>query len=432
MRLARLAYLALLAIALAAPLPLGGNRPAAAATLALAIALVLLVWCAAATVRPATLAVGWRHFRVPAGCFVLLTAWFLLQASSLAPAAWQHPLWAEARAALGQPLAGAIGAAPRETLAATMRWLAYGAVFFLAMQAAANERHARLALATIGFAGGVQALYACGLWLAGSEHILWLDKWAYLGSATGTFVNRNHFASYLGLSALCLLAWQVLPPPPVWRRLALALLAPIGLALLLSHSRAGLAATAVGLGVFVLLRRSAGRRLDAPWLAIAAGALALAAVFGGATFARLEATGREDLVDRLALHGAALEGVRARPWLGHGLGSFESAFAAWRVPALAALPTIDHAHNEYLEWAFEAGLPATALLAAMFVAILAPTWRAARAGDATAQAAVAAVALSAAHAAVDFPLQIPAVAIAFALIVGSGFGRAALLPKQVL
>ena len=43
-------------------------------------------------------------------------------------------------------------------------------------------------------------IIACGVYalisLQSGDTILGLPKWAYLGSATGTFVNRNSFATW--------------------------------------------------------------------------------------------------------------------------------------------------------------------------------------------------------------------------------------------
>ncbi|MBM3489300.1 MAG: hypothetical protein FJX68_02450 [Alphaproteobacteria bacterium] len=88
----------------------------------------------------------------------------------------------------------------------------------------------------------------------------------------------------------------------------------------------------------------------------------------------------------------------------------------------------DYAIAKYLTLK-AAGVPALVLLLALFALVLGKCWRAARAGDGLAQAAVAAGALAAAHAALDFPLQIPALGLTFAFLLGTGFGRAALLVK---
>jgi hypothetical protein len=38
--------------------------------------------------------------------------------------------------------------------------------------------------------------------LTGIEHIFWISKEAYIGRATGTFINRNHFANYPAICAV--------------------------------------------------------------------------------------------------------------------------------------------------------------------------------------------------------------------------------------
>lgn len=51
-----------------------------------------------------------------------------------------------------------------------------------------------------------QALYGVYNLISGAEKILWMPKEYYLGKATGTFVNPNHFAAYLNLAIGLLIA----------------------------------------------------------------------------------------------------------------------------------------------------------------------------------------------------------------------------------
>jgi O-antigen ligase len=118
---------------------------------------------------------------------------------------------------------------------------------------------------------------------------------------------------------------------------------------------------------------------------------------------------------------AAIEGA---PLTGHGLGGFLNAFALYRDGTV--IGTYDKAHSDYLELAFDLGIPAALLFTAVFVAVL---WRVRRGWQARSnQRYVQAIALAVSlqvflHALVDFSLQIPAVAALFTLLLAAAYAR---------
>ena len=61
----------------------------------------------------------------------------------------------------------------------------------------------RLLLSVLVFSGTFQAVYGALMVLSGLELGFFVEKYAGLGVATGTFVNRNHLAGYL---VMCLAA----------------------------------------------------------------------------------------------------------------------------------------------------------------------------------------------------------------------------------
>jgi len=121
---------------------------------------------------------------------------------------------------------------------------------------------------------------------------------------------------------------------------------------------------------------------------------------------------------RFAIHAEVLKDSFDAPVVGHGLGGFQDAFRAslgadWR------WGDWDHAHQQYLETAYELGWPAAL---ALFAAILLAAPRPARRDPITALALAALVA-AATHALVDFTLTIPSVAMTLALFLGIASGR---------
>ncbi len=445
--LTRLAFGGLIALVAFAPLPFGGNRPWAWSALSLAVGLLLVLWALAVLRDGRALGAPWPRVRWLALGFALLVGWIAFQALPFAPEAWRNPLWAGAEATLGAIPAATISIDPQATFTALMRLLAYGGVFWLAAQLGRSPRRARAALWTVALAGFVYALYGLAIELGGFERILWYRRWAYLGSLTSTFVNRNSFATYAGLALVTvvgLLLEALRRAPPLTSRAGLRWLIlglggrfgflilmalAIGSALLMTNSRGGLLASLAGL--FALALAFAIRRGSRPGPALATiaavGVIAvtLLAVSGGGALDRL---GRTVLGEgeRPAVYALVLGGIADRPWLGVGYGAFEEAFPVIRDETIVGNLIYDKAHNSYLEFAFEVGLPGFALMMALLAGIclrlLGGVWGRRR-DRLFPCVGVGAAALVGTHALVDFSVQIPAVAITFALLLGVGFAQ---------
>lgn len=446
-RLTRLAFAGLLATVAFAPLPLGGNRPWAWSLLSLLVGLDLVLWAAAALADRGAMGAPWPRLRGPVLGFALIVAWIVVQALPIAPAAWRHPLWGEAAAALGVAIPGAISLDPRATLDALMRLLAYAGVFWLAVQLGRDSRRARAAVWTVALAGLAYALYGLVIELGHFDRILWYRRWAYPGSLTSTFVNRNSFATYAGLALIAtvgLMLEALRRAPPLSTRAGLrwalqglggrlgfllgAALA-IGVALLLTGSRGGMVAAFIGLVALALafaLRRGARPRAALATIgAVVAFAVGLLAFSSGGALERLGQTVLAES-ERPAVYALVLKGIAARPLLGVGYGAFEAAFPLIRDETIRGDLVYDKAHNSYLEFAFEAGLPA---FVAMMAVLGALAWQVARGARNRRRdrvfpcIGIGASALVASHALVDFSIQIPAVAMTFALILGVAYAQ---------
>jgi O-antigen ligase len=184
----------------------------------------------------------------------------------------------------------------------------------------------------------------------------------------------------------------------VWLLLAATLLA--------TQSRGGIAATGLGLLAW-LMAAPKGTPLPGRLTVLVAAGGALAAVAVLALDERLVAL-PQHMDQRLAVYGASLELIARRPWLGHGPGSFGDVLAMVGQPD-PRRPFV-HAHNVYLQAAVALGVPAAAV-ATTGVGLLALNgWRAARDGAVAGRVGFAAAVLIAAHGAVDFAPQVPAVA----------------------
>jgi O-antigen ligase len=445
MSIDRIIFRVLLVCVMLAPLPFGAVYPWAWGGLAFIVGTLLAVWSLTRMVN------GTADGPVPVGlnvtgpilvCFAVLLAWLILQAAPGVPLAWRHPLWREASAALGLPDEGSIGLDPGNATAALIRLATYAGVFWLALHYGRDPVRAKQAIAAVAIAGGAFALYGLAGYFAGWHSILWIDKVAYSDDLTSTFINRNNYATYAGLSWLCLLAlffrglakwteersgrneWLHALLRFIEREGWLHLLGTLVLvsALLTSHSRGGLLATVAGIVVFCIAlsaTRSYERRLGRRFSTIAFILLAAVYFAGGRVVDERLAAAAATQDDRPKVYALTAKSIGDQPWLGTGLGTFEEAFRFYRTPDVTV--TYAQAHNTYLENALEMGVPGCGLLSGGILCMsLSSLWgvRRRRRDGVYSCLGLGVTVLVGAHSLVDFSMQIPAVAITYALILG--------------
>jgi hypothetical protein len=254
------------------------------------------------------------------------------------------------------------------TLAEVLLWSALAVLFAVCRSwfadPAARARFLGLALA---FACLLAALSLLQFFTSGGRIYWWIPTEA--DAVLGPFRNRNHYASWMllffPLAMMRALRREAIPA------LAAALFAATIIA---GGSRAGIALLAAELAAVLMLRRPEA-----------------APAFGLAPWR--EFGNRDDL------YLSTLEMIRQRPFTGHGLGAYETVY-----PAFARFDNglaVDHAHNDWLEWAAEVGILPTALLAGVAAwslrAALRNPW-------------ALGVPAVFAHALVDYPLHKPAIA----------------------
>jgi O-antigen ligase len=154
----------------------------------------------------------------------------------------------------------------------------------------------------------------------------------------------------------------------------------------------------------------------------------LVSATGASMVERLE-YGRDGL--RLLIYQDTLAMIADRPLLGHGYGSYGTSFLRYRERAAGPL-VVDKAHNTYLEHAAELGIPATVLLYLAPLLLVLFCLRGAfvrRKEKIYPLLAVSATVLVAVHSLMDFSLQIPAVAVTYAMILGMGTAQSIPSPR---
>jgi O-antigen ligase len=193
-------------------------------------------------------------------------------------------------------------------------------------------------------------------------------------------------------------------------------------ALVLTHSRAGFAAALAGTVVlFLLLDNRMGSR-SSRMRVVAVASLAVAGLaFYLTSEALLDRINRTDITteERMTVYANVNRAIGDNPMLGFGYGTFANSYRLY--DPLERGVHYDRAHNTWLENAFELGVPAALALFLALAGLVWTCWKGVqrRHRDWVFPATgVAASVLVGLHAVFDFSLQLPAVAILYACIMG--------------
>lgn len=402
------------------PIPLGSNRALfwgvnGALLGGLGFAYLLLTRGSSRDILPL------RQIRVPALLMVAAIVWIICQ---ILPVGVIFPALTAWAAGVQTTT---ISIDPPQTLWMSIRFLSYCMIFILVWSLSLNIFYAKRFLIMIFIIISAHATYSIiSLLLLSDRPFIFLPKWSYLGYATGFFVNRNSFASFLGFgwiigTVLLLDAYSFFRSsagrkngsPKKLGGLAPALilatgLLMIGVALLLTGSRMGAASALVGQLVVFLsaLYLSKDNRLLFALPVYLLFILTLIVIYGESLLSRFESLD-VNLSDRLLLYRQVREMIASRPWTGFGGGTFAEAFPAFHRLPLNADVTWDAAHNLYLELYCDLGIfSALPILAVIFLLVKIAT---SAAEAPTFAISCLGIAVSASvHSLVDFPLQIEA------------------------
>ena len=388
-RAEQLVFFGFLALICWAPLPFGSNRPWGAAVLfeatALLVACWLLLFLAGKVPVPGQLQ---KRAWLPLLLLSLVQLWVFIQTVPL-PRAWVALLSPRAEQlhlpAAYIPLSLDVAL----TRFYLLQGITYTLGFLLAVLLLTHRGRIEKLLWTVVLCGAFQAGYGVLMTLSGLEYGFFVEKYTGLGVATGTFINRNHFAGYM---VMCLAAGTgllisrlggetvhtgrqkvramlvLLFSSKFQLRLMLAMMVT---ALVLTHSRMG------NLGFFVALCVAGGALLVAQRRRPATGILLL---LGSLLVVDLAIVGQwfgaEEVAQRLLDTRAATESrdevaqftlalVQDFPLTGSGGGTWYTVFPHYSGKVLQGDYYV-HAHNDFLELAGDLGLPVYGILA-MFV-----------------------------------------------------------------
>jgi O-antigen ligase len=246
------------------------------------------------------------------------------------------------------------------TWEASLRAMAYGATAWVAAKTLRDARLRWRFLSSFAWFGGALSLVSVVACFTSPGRILWVLASPY-PDVWGPFLSRNDFAGFMELSFPVALSLAMdrrtqasrfvtvsipdwVPKPfPLW---VPAWMLAAGLA---SGSRAGaillLAEAGVVLGL--ISRRRAATKFVV-WTML------LAAVAGAGTLVGRFAE-KDPWRYRREIAASTLNLIADHPWRGYGLGTYAYVYPAYATFDIGAV--VEHAHNQWLEWAAEGGIP---------------------------------------------------------------------------
>src|SRR6266852_4964350 len=340
-----------------------------------------------------------------------------------------------------------VSIAQYQTVSHLLLLVTYLTAFFLTLVLCRDPNaKKRLVFALVSLAV-FEALYGLIQYLTGGQQIFTYVKKYYLEEATGTYINRNHFAGFLEMilpfAVVLALRWAALlskntsSGTATLRKIAsrtellslvlwLFLATLLFVALVLSRSRMGIISILVSLVAILALAGTASmpaRTRVAVATLFFLGVLGLIVWIGiDPVMSRFETLGQEynfSGQNRISIWRDTLGLIRHHPLLGTGLGSFSVVYPSVQNVFLTLL--VEHAHCDYLEVASELGLPGAILVFGSIFWVLARTGGQYKKAEESFDKAVSlgcigSIAAILVHSLADFNLYIPANALVFTVI----------------
>ena len=444
----RILFWAFLALIVWAPLPLGSNRGWAWGPLAAAIFLLCTAWCVAWAYGKVSIPEPLRKAWPVAA---LLVAWIAYSALHILPLpeSWVAAISPNAAAAFAAVRAylpegyATLSVDPYASKGALLKSMAWVGAFFLTLALVNSRSRVKVLAYVIVFAAVAQSIYAILMHLGGATTEYFGAVIFHGASASGTYVNRNHLAGFLEMSLAVgiglLIASLRESSSGSWkaffrRTLELVFNAKIRLrlylcimviALVTTHSRMGNTAFFSSLAIAGVIGLALSRHATRSTVVLLASLIVIDLFIVGSWFgveklaARIEQTTVQDVKEREEPAAYAVKQIEDYGWVGSGMGTFYVVFPRYRAENVVAF--FDHAHNDYVQFAAEAGYIGIGILGlvvafSLAAALLAQARRRDPLMRGMSFASIMGVAAILIHSTVDFNLQIPANALLFMVL----------------
>lgn len=351
--------------------------------------IAVMLMCLVPVLWSALESVGQLHHslrRVGTGLLLTLLGVILLQ--YMLPANQTAPVWQQLESLAGHPVSSTLADDLSAFVQGLARLLLFTIVFIIALCIGTSESSARLFLHSLLMSGAF--CLTLTFFIATDEGVPTSTFYSY----THGFVNPNNAAAYLGIMLLLAFAQAVrfikIPLknihktlPQMIDQLNMSMILNGGFiiysvmlvlaCLFMSGSRAGIFLGLLSLACFfimIVMKLDLSSRMRRVTFLSGAMVMLIMLIWSFVNFGQIIvhkfSTDGISSNSRLDIFASVAPMIADRPLLGSGLGSFPHAFQQYRPQTVSSDGIIDKAHNSYLEFAAEMGLPALAALLAAF------------------------------------------------------------------
>ena len=258
-----------------------------------------------------------------------------------------------------------------ESREAVLRWGALAAVFFLVQVVARTPRAREIALHAILFFATLMALLCLTQLFTSKGHVLWIFSSGY-PDVYATFPSHNNYAQFIEVSLPIALWFSLREGRRSWGYILVA--GTLYASVIGSASRGGAALCTAELLVILVIGFRMLRRQELK-LRMRSITLVLAMVpLVAATFTLV--VGWQRIWQRFQSpdpYGArqeflisAIKMAEQRPVMGYGLGTFPLVYPRYAIKDFSLL--VNHAHNDWVEFADDGGVPFLLLVLIPFAA----------------------------------------------------------------
>ena len=427
------------------PLPLGSNRDWAWSVgqlyiFSLSLSYGLLFW--------RDIQASIKHHLIPISILLAVILWIFFQWLPL-PFSWLSFLSPESAHAYANVSSefGSLSLDRRATFHELLKLISYLCVFVLTVSIINSPKLITYFLLVVVFNGTFNAAYGSFEILSGQDNSV-IFNIENGHRASGTFVYHNHFANFILLSLSAGLGFFIATmskknhQTKSKRSYIVSLLVSLietkstvrvcltmmVIALVMSHSRMGNTAFFASLTIISFLYIVLGKQVSKNFKLLVISMIIIDVFVVSAWFGldkvkdRLEATSIEaENRDEVVIDG--LNMLRNFPLTGAGAGSFNNTFVTYQSENIKG--KYQHAHNDYLQFGIEYGIPITLVLSLLLTNIACRSLSVIRTSKNKLLAGAAASSLMATlgmliHMTVDFPLRPPANSSYFILLLAIG------------
>jgi O-antigen ligase len=260
-----------------------------------------------------------------------------------------------------------------ETWNWVLNWSVNWLLFCLALQFANNAELGRRFLNAVMYFGFALSVISTLQMYTAEGNIFWIFPSGYTDFVLGPFVNRNQYAAFIEM-VLPLALYRAVKNPHgaflYWLMSSVMVASVVA-----GASRAGLALVIAEIAIIVVLAwlRGFDRRTIAKGVAQFAGlAVIFVAVVGwDVIWQRVRYV--DPFAGRRELVASSIQMAREKPWTGFGLGTWPTVYPAYALYDDGTF--VNQAHNDWLQWAVEGGIPLVAAMLVFTVLIVRPAWR---------------------------------------------------------